>query len=324
MSRWIDDLETPGFKPREGDKVSKVPEGIWVKCPKCQEVLQAKVLRENLGVCPSDAYHFRISASERISMLTDRLPNANPDEGLSGQAFEPYAEGLSSKNPLDFQDQKPYADRLIAAGKATGQEEAFLAGKATLKGIPYHLGVFEFRFLGGSMGSVVGEKIARVFERALADKLPAVVVSASGGARMQEGILSLMQMAKTSAMIQRMREEGLPYISVLTDPTTGGVAASFAMLGDIIMAEPNALIGFAGPRVIEQTMKRALPPGFQRSEFLHQKGFLDRIVPRQNMSAEIAEWMLRLGRSTCKFPKSLLEREGLAPKAAAPSKKKAH
>jgi acetyl-CoA carboxylase carboxyl transferase subunit beta len=170
--------------------------------------------------------------------------------------------------------------------------------------LPYHLGVFEFKFMGGSMGSVVGEKVTRVLERALEDELPAVVVSASGGARMQEGILSLMQMAKTSSLLERLRSEGLPYVSILTDPTTGGVAASFAMLGDLILAEPGALIGFAGPRVIEQTIRQSLPPGFQRSEFLLAHGFVDRIVPRAQLAAELKLWLWRLGHQRCRFERA--------------------
>jgi acetyl-CoA carboxylase carboxyl transferase subunit beta len=191
---------------------------------------------------------------------------------------------------------------LRSAAGSTGLRDAFVAGKARLHGLPYHLGVFEFKFMGGSMGVVVGEKVTRLFENALADRLPAVVVSASGGARMQEGILSLMQMAKTTALIAQLRQEGIPYISILSDPTTGGVAASFAMLGDVILAEPGALIGFAGPRVIEQTIRQSLPEGFQRSEFLLKHGFVDRIVARKDLAQELRQWMWRLGRQTCRFP----------------------
>jgi acetyl-CoA carboxylase carboxyl transferase subunit beta len=269
---WFDDLKTPRIKTQVSQRTSKVPEGLWVKCTQCSEILQSKVLKDNLHVCPECSLHFRMSAADRISMLTD--------EG----SFDEYAEDLVSNDPLEFDDTKPY--------------------KARLQGLPYHLGVFEFKFMGGSMGVVVGEKIARLFESALKDKLPAVVVSASGGARMQEGILSLMQMAKTTAMINEMRQAGIPYIAVLTDPTTGGVAASFAMLGDIIIAEPRALIGFAGPRVIEQTIRQSLPEGFQRSEFLLKHGFLDRIVSRKDLANELRQWMWRLGRQTCRFPES--------------------
>jgi acetyl-CoA carboxylase carboxyl transferase subunit beta len=232
-----------------------------------------------------------MSAAERISMLTD--------DG----SFDEYAEELASNDPLEFDDLKPYKARLRSAAGTTGLRDAFVVGKAKLQGLPYHLGVFEFKFMGGSMGVVVGEKVTRLYEQALADKLPAVVVSASGGARMQEGILSLMQMAKTTAILSQMREQGIPYISILTDPTTGGVAASFAMLGDLILAEPNALVGFAGPRVIEQTIRQSLPEGFQRSEFLLKHGFVDRIVNRKDLAQELRAWMWRLGCHTCEFPK---------------------
>jgi acetyl-CoA carboxylase carboxyl transferase subunit beta len=230
-----------------------------------------------------------MTAGERISLLCD--------EGK----FEEYAEDLISTDPLEFDDTKPYRDRLRAAEGATGLKDALVSGRAVLQGLPYHLGVFEFRFMGGSMGVVVGEKVTQVLEHALQERLPAVVVSSSGGARMQEGILSLMQMAKTTALIQQLRSQGIPYLSVLTDPTTGGVAASFAMLGDLILAEPGALIGFAGPRVIQQTIRQQLPEGFQRSEFLLKHGFLDRIVPRKDLASELHQWMWRLGRHTCAF-----------------------
>jgi acetyl-CoA carboxylase carboxyl transferase subunit beta len=231
-----------------------------------------------------------LTALERISQLCD--------EG----SFDEYADDLVSTDPLEFDDTKPYLNRLRSAASSTGLRDAFVVGKAKLQGLPYHLGVFEFKFMGGSMGVVVGEKVTRLLEAALKDRLPAVVVSASGGARMQEGILSLMQMAKTSALIEKLRREGIPYISILTDPTTGGVAASFAMLGDIIIAEPKALIGFAGPRVIEQTIRQSLPPGFQRSEFLLKHGFVDRIVARKDLAHELRQWMWRLGKNTCRFP----------------------
>jgi acetyl-CoA carboxylase carboxyl transferase subunit beta len=293
---WFDDLKTPRIKiqvTKDSHRTSKVPEGLWVKCTQCGEILQSKVLKDNLSVCPECAYHFRISAAERIAMLAD--------EG----SFDEYAEDLASTDPLEFDDLKPYKDRLRSAASTTGLRDAFVVGRAKLGGLPYHLGVFEFKFMGGSMGVVVGEKVTRLFEGALHDRVPAVVVSASGGARMQEGILSLMQMAKTSAILAKLRREGIPYVSILTDPTTGGVAASFAMLGDVIVAEPNALIGFAGPRVIEQTIRTALPAGFQRSEFLLKHGFLDRIVARKDLAQELRHLMLRLGRHTCRFPEGL-------------------
>jgi acetyl-CoA carboxylase carboxyl transferase subunit beta len=293
---WFDDLKTPRIKTQvsqASQRTSKVPEGLWVKCTQCGEILQSKVLKDNLQVCPECSYHFRMLAADRIAMLTD--------DG----SFDEYAEDLVSTDPLEFDDTKPYKDRLRSAAGSTGLRDAFVVGKAKLDGLPYHLGVFEFKFMGGSMGVVVGEKVTRLLESALIDRLPAVVVTASGGARMQEGILSLMQMAKTSAMVNHLRNEGIPFISVLTDPTTGGVAASFATLGDLTLAEPHALIGFAGPRVIEQTIRQSLPKGFQRSEFLLKHGFIDRIVPRKELAAELRQWMWRLGRQTCLFPNDL-------------------
>jgi acetyl-CoA carboxylase carboxyl transferase subunit beta len=292
---WFDDLKTPRIKTQVSQRTSKVPEGLWVKCTSCGEILHSKALRENLHVCPECSHHFRMTAVDRIAMLSD------PMDGEES-AFEEYASEMVSSDPLEFDDTKSYRDRLRSAAQTTKLGDAFVCGKTRLGGVPYHLGVFEFKFMGGSMGVVVGEKVAVLFEHALKDRLPAVVVSSSGGARMQEGILSLMQMAKTSSLIERMRQKGIPYISVLADPTTGGVAASFAMLGDVIIAEPKALIGFAGPRVIEQTIRQSLPKGFQTSEFLLSHGFLDRIVPRKELSRELREWMLRLGRHTCDFP----------------------
>lgn len=260
-----------------------------MKCPECSEILQNKVLKDHLHVCPECSHHFRMSAAERIQLIAD--------EG----SFEEYGADLSSSDPLGFDDVKPYAARLKSAAETTGVRDAFISGRCSVDGVPCHLGVFEFKFMGGSMGVVVGEKVALVFENALKERLPAVVVSASGGARMQEGILSLMQMAKTSGLIAELRRKGIPYVSVLTDPTTGGVAASFAMLGDVILAEPKALIGFAGPRVIEQTIRQPLPPGFQRSEFLLEHGFVDRIVARSELKSELKFWMTTLGKKTCKI-----------------------
>ncbi len=288
MSSWFDDLKTPRFKGEPQARVAKVPEGLWGKCPQCGEIIQTRQLQDNFSVCGECDHHLRISALDRVALLTDE------------NSFIPYGEDFRSNDPLQFDDSKPYRDRLAQAMKSHKLNDAFLSGKGALNGLPFHLGVFEFKFMGGSMGSVVGEKITMTLERALEDRVPAVVVSASGGARMQEGILSLMQMAKTSAVIQRMREEGIPYISILTDPTTGGVAASFASLGDVILAEPKALIGFAGPRVIEQTIRQKLPEGFQRSEFLLKHGFVDRIVHRREMRSELHQLFLRLG-NRCKF-----------------------
>jgi acetyl-CoA carboxylase carboxyl transferase subunit beta len=297
---WFDDLKTPRFKapptvPTSVDQKkdssatrAKIPEGLWGKCPSCAEIIQTKQLQDNLSVCPECQHHLRVSASERIAQLTDE------------DSFVGYGTDFQSNDPLGFDDQKPYRERLAAAIKSHRMNDAFVAGKGRLNGLSFHLGVFEFKFMGGSMGVAVGEKITLVLESALKEKIPAVLVSSSGGARMQEGILSLMQMAKTSAVIQRLREEGIPYISILTDPTTGGVAASFAMLGDVILAEPKALIGFAGPRVIEQTIRQKLPEGFQRSEFLLKHGFVDRIVHRRDLKPELHQWFLRLGRR-CDF-----------------------
>ncbi len=292
---WHEDLKTPRFKgDASSQSVAKVPEGLWTKCPKCGEISQARVLEESLNVCPDCQHHMRITAEERVNLLCDG--------GYAGGKFKPYAEDLKSNDPLNFEDRVNYKEKLEQTSKKLKMGDAMLCGKATLGIYSYHLGVFEFKFMGGSMGVAVGEKISLVFENALKDKIPAVIVSASGGARMQEGILSLMQMAKTSALIQKMRDQGIPYISVLTDPTTGGVAASFAMLGDVIFAEPNALIGFAGPRVIEQTIRQTLPPGFQRSEFLLKHGFIDRIVQRKDLAKEITECFERFG-NRCDFRK---------------------
>lgn len=288
MSSWFDDLKTPRFKGESQSRVAKVPEGLWGKCPNCGEIIQTKQLQDNFSVCPECDHHLRISALDRIALLTDE------------NTFASYGEDFQSNDPLKFDDQKPYQLRLDQAMKSHKMNDAFWAGKAALQGVPFHLGVFEFKFMGGSMGVVVGEKITMVLEGALRDRIPAVIVSASGGARMQEGILSLMQMAKTSAVIQKMREQGIPYFSLLTDPTTGGVAASFAMLGDVILAEPRALIGFAGPRVIEQTIRQKLPEGFQRSEFLLKHGFVDRIVHRKELKSELYTLFTRLG-NRCNF-----------------------
>ena len=290
---WFDDLKTPRIKIQVSQRTSKVPEGLWVKCLKCSEILQTKILKDHFQVCPECSYHFRMSAAERIASLADE------------SSFDEYAEDLVSSDPLEFDDVKSYKAHLRSAADNTGLRDAFVVGRAKLGGLPFHLGVFEFKFMGGSMGVVVGEKVTRLFESALEDRLPAVVISSSGGARMQEGILSLMQMAKTSSLVSKLREEGIPYISVLADPTTGGVAASFAMLGDIVLAEPKALIGFAGPRVIQQTIRQSLPEGFQTSEFLLAHGFVDRIVLRKDLAQELRDWMWRLGRQTCNFPKGI-------------------
>lgn len=258
------------------DKASRVPEGLWVKCPACGQVIYHKELEANQQVCPKCAHHFRMNAADRLALLFDE-----------GRWTEHDAE-LRSTDPLKFTDTKPYRDRLAASIRATGRKDAVVTASGTIDGIPTVVAAMEYSFIGGSMGVVVGEKITRAIELAIAERQPVIVVCCSGGARMMEGTLSLMQMAKISAALGRLDRAGLPYLSVMTDPTTGGVTASFAMLGDLNIAEPKALIGFAGPRVIEQTIRQKLPDGFQRSEFLLEKGMIDLIVDRREMKAAIA------------------------------------
>lgn len=259
-------------KNLDGDaKKIKIPEGLWVKCNNCREIIYRKELEKNAKVCPKCDYHFPISVEERIAMVAD--------EG----SFTPWSEALSPLDPLNFKDSVRYKDRLKANQEKTGQSDALVIGAAGINHRPVVLGVLNFAFMAGSMGSVVGEKLTRGIEQAKSTRAPLILFSASGGARMQEGVLSLMQMAKTSAAIAQLQAEKVPYISVLTDPTFGGVTASFAMLGDIIMAEPKSLIGFAGPRVIEKTIKQQLPEGFQRAEFLLEHGMIDMIVERKNL-----------------------------------------
>ena len=261
-------------KPEETQGTPKkvvVAEGLWIKCDSCKEIMYRAEVERAGRVCPKCHYPFRISARERLGQLAD--PGS----------FEERETSLATADPLGFKDTKKYRERVRAAAQKTASDEAVICGVASIGGQPAVLAVFEFGFLGGSMGSVVGEKLTRAIELAIDKDLPVVIVSASGGARMQEGILSLMQMAKTSAALERLGAAGLPYISVLTDPTTGGVTASFAMLGDVILAEPRALIGFAGPRVITETIRQPLPEGFQRSEFLVSHGQLDLIVERRDL-----------------------------------------
>jgi acetyl-CoA carboxylase carboxyl transferase subunit beta len=253
----------------------RVPEGLWLKCPSCAQVIYNKDLETSLQVCPKCAHHFRMTAAERLRSLLDG-------------PWEEHDAGLSSKDPLGFTDTKPYRTRLLASQAATGLLDAIIVASGTLDGIPVVVAAMEYGFIGGSMGVVVGEKITRGIERGLASRRPVIVVSCSGGARMMEGALSLMQMAKVSAALARLDRAGIPFLSVLTDPTTGGVTASFAMLGDLNIAEPKALIGFAGPRVIEQTIRQTLPEGFQRSEFLLAHGMIDVIVDRRELKATIA------------------------------------
>jgi len=260
-----------GEPGEERPKKVMIAEGLWVKCESCKEIVYRAEVDRAGRVCPKCRYPFRISARERVASLVD--------EG----SFEERETGLRSRDPLGFKDTKKYSDRLKAARSKTGLEDAVITGLGRIGGYPVALAVFDFNFLGGSMGSVVGEKLTRTIELAVQKRIPLLIVSASGGARMQEGILSLMQMAKTAAALQRLAAERLPYISLLTDPTTGGVTASFAMLGDIILAEPRALIGFAGPRVISETIRQPLPEGFQRSEFLLEHGQLDLVVERREL-----------------------------------------
>ncbi|HEX2203592.1 MAG TPA: acetyl-CoA carboxylase, carboxyltransferase subunit beta [Longimicrobium sp.] len=265
----------PKTRLQAGDR-RDLPGDVWEKCPNCNEILYREKLKENWQVCPNCGQHLRLSAGGYVALLTD--------EG----SFRETDRDLRSGDPLAFVDLKPYRERLIAAERKSTHGDAVITGEGTLEGIPLQLGVMDFSFIGGSMGSVVGEKLARAGLRALEKRQPYIIVSASGGARMMEGIFSLMQMAKTSAVLAQLHEAGLPYVSILTDPTTGGVTASYAMLGDANLSEPGALIGFAGPRVIEQTIKQELPEGFQRAEFLLEHGMLDRIVDRRQMKAEVA------------------------------------
>jgi len=264
------------IRPERSDsKKITVPEGLWIKCNNCAEIVYSKEIDRNLKVCPKCDYHFRITARERIELLVD--PGT----------FTEFDSQIQSEDPLGFKDSQKYRDRVKTARKKTGLNDAVISGICTLDGVQVVLSVFDFFFMGGSMGSVVGEKITRAAEKAVEEKCGLIVISSSGGARMQEGTLSLMQMAKTSAALARLRRERLPFISILTDPTTGGVTASFAMLGDVNIAEPKALIGFAGPRVIEQTIRQELPEGFQRSEFVLDHGMIDRIVNRKELKKTI-------------------------------------
>jgi acetyl-CoA carboxylase carboxyl transferase subunit beta len=264
------------------DKQSRVPEGLWVKCPSCSNIIYNKDLAASLSVCTKCAHHFRLGATDRLKALFDG-------------PWQEYDRGLTSTDPLKFTDTKPYHQRLDASIASTGLQDAVITATGAINGIETSVAAMEYSFIGGSMGVVVGEKITRAIERAITRRLPVVIVSCSGGARMMEGALSLMQMAKISGALARLDRARLPYISVLTDPTTGGVTASFAMLGDVNIAEPRALIGFAGPRVIEQTIRQTLPEGFQRSEFLLEHGMLDVVVDRREMKDVITR-ILRFGR----------------------------
>lgn len=275
MSNWLVDKLIPSIMRSETQK-SSVPEGLWHKCPSCDAVLYRPELEANLDVCPKCSHHMRIGARQRLAIFLD--------EGTGeeiGAALEPV-------DRLKFRDTKKYKDRLAAAQKGTGEKDALVAMEGALKGMPISACAFEFDFLGGSMGAIVGERFVQAANVALEKRIPFICFSASGGARMQEALISLMQMAKTSAVLARLREEGIPYISVLTDPVYGGVSASLAMLGDVIVAEPRTLVGFAGPRVIEQTVREKLPEGFQRSEFLLEHGQIDMIIPRGELRDRLA------------------------------------
>jgi acetyl-CoA carboxylase carboxyl transferase subunit beta len=271
-----------GAPPTDAEKNVRT-EGLWQKCDSCGQIIWRKTVEDSLQVCPKCGYHFRIGAAERLAQLFD------------GSVYREYDTELRSSDPLHFVDSKPYSQRLEEMRAATDLPDAVICASGTLDGRPVQICALELKFIGGSMGAVVGEKITRAIERSLAEKAPLVIVSASGGARMQEGAISLMQLAKLSTALMRLDEARLPYISVLTDPTTGGVTASFAMLGDLNIAEPQALIGFAGPRVIEQTIRQKLPEGFQRSEFLLEHGFLDAVVKRADLKSYIANALTFFG-----------------------------
>jgi len=268
-------------KPKEPveQKALTIPEGLWIKCEECKEIVYRKEVEQNLNVCPKCGYHFRLTAEERFEMLFD-----------DGH-YKEFATNIRSSDPLEFRDTKRYRDRLKVYEQRVGKGDAVRVAEGRLDTMNVIIGAMEYNFMGGSMGSVVGEKITIAAEKSLEKKEPLIVVSCSGGARMQEGILSLMQMAKISAALSRLADACLPYISVLTDPTTGGVTASYAMLGDLNIAEPKALIGFAGPRVIEQTIRQKLPDGFQRSEFLVEHGMIDLITPRSELKPTIGRFL---------------------------------
>ncbi|BCS52984.1 acetyl-CoA carboxylase, carboxyltransferase subunit beta [Geobacter sp. SVR] len=259
-----------------GGKKSKVPEGMWIKCAGCSATVLGKDIEQNQNVCPKCGHHYRIAARRRLELLLD------------GAAWQEFDAGMTSTDFLEFKDAKSYQERINAALAKGGARDAIICVEGTIDGIGVQVSIFDFSFMGGSMGSVVGEKITRSIERALQKRQSVIIISASGGARMQESILSLMQMAKTSAALAKLKKAGLPFISILTDPTTGGVTASFAMLGDLNVAEPKALIGFAGPRVIEQTIRQKLPEGFQRAEYLLDHGMVDVIIPRTEMRPKLA------------------------------------
>ncbi len=282
---WFSKKQEPRIarSAEEGEERPSRMQGLWTKCEECDEIIYRQEIEKNLNVCPNCGHHMPWPARARLQALLD------------ADTFEEFDTNLESQDPLGFVDSKKYRDRIRSTKKALGESDAFISGTGKIDGQLVSIGAFVFEFMGGSMGSVVGEKVTRVFERAVELNTPAIVFSASGGARMQEGIFSLMQMAKTSAAIARFRDIHKPYISVLLHPTTGGVAASFSWLGDVVIAEPKALIGFAGPRVIEQTIRQKLPEGFQRSEFLLEKGMIDAIVHRKDLRAKLSQLIGLLG-----------------------------
>ncbi len=278
---WLERI-LPGRKTDGSDRKNSVPEGVWIKCDGCQSVLYRSELARNVGVCVKCGHHSRLGARERLDQLFD------------DEKWQEIAADLEPNDILKFRDSKRYRDRITASQKVTGEKDALIAGKGRINGINMVSCAFDFRFMGGSMGSVVGEKFVRALDEAIKDKSALICFSASGGARMQEALFSLLQMAKTSAALQKLSKHGIPYISVLTDPTMGGVSASLAMLGDINIAEPKALIGFAGPRVIAQTVRETLPEGFQRSEFLLDHGAIDMIVDRRSMKDTLSRLVAKL------------------------------
>jgi acetyl-CoA carboxylase carboxyl transferase subunit beta len=293
---WLDKI-----KAGIGKKTPK-DEDLWVNCKKCKEQIYIAELEDNLKVCPKCEYHFRIDARQRIHLLIDH------------ETFVEQDQELTSPDPLKFKDTKKYKDRMRATIKKNATNDAIITGSGKIEGMAVEICVFDFSFMGGSMGSVVGEKITRSIERAIDNNMPVIIVSCSGGARMQEGIFSLMQMAKTSSALQKLSAKKIPYISLLTDPTMGGVSASFSMLGDIILAEPGALIGFAGPRVIEQTIKQKLPAGFQRAEFQLEHGLIDNVVHRKELKATLVRLLNMLQNS----PKEETSKEEKIPKLTNP------
>ena len=279
---WLEKLLPPRIQRSESANRKSIPEGLWVKCPSCEAVLYRSDLEANIHVCPKCSHHMRIGARERLDALLD-----------AGGRYE-IGQEVMPVDTLKFKDSKKYPDRLKDALETTGETDALVVMGGSIMSVPVVVACFEFEFMGGSMGSVVGERFARAAQAALEQKVPFICFTATGGARMQEGLLSLMQMAKTTAMLTKLAEKRLPFISVLTDPTMGGVSASFAFLGDVVIGEPKALIGFAGPRVIENTVREKLPEGFQRSEFLLQKGAIDMIVDRRKMREELARLLALL------------------------------